>query len=60
MNKRSEHIEIKMMPDGNIRGFQGNTIDKRGVSELQITNPFNASPTIISATPPKFYYYEER
>ena len=51
MSKRSEHIAFKMMPDGNIRAFQSDTDDKRGVSELQITDPCNPSPTIISSTP---------
>lgn len=59
MSSRSEHIAFKMMPDGNIRAFQSDTVDKRGVSELQITNPRNESPTIISATPPKVIIYEE-
>lgn len=58
MSKRSEHIAFKLMPDGNIRAFQSDTDDKRGVSELQITDPNNPSPTIISATPPKIIEYE--
>lgn len=52
MSRRSEHIAFKLMPDGNIRAYQDDTEDKRGVSELMITNPENVSPTIISSTPP--------
>ena len=36
------------MPNGNIRAYQGDTDDKRGVSELQFTNPLNPSPTILA------------
>ena len=53
--KRSDHIAFKMMPNGNIRAYQDDTEDKRGVSELQITNPCNIAPTVISSTPPKIY-----
>ena len=59
MSKRSEQIALKMMPDGNIRAYQSDTDDKRGVSELQITDPSNPSPTIISASPPKIIVYED-
>lgn len=59
MSKRSEHIAFKMMQDGNIRAFQSNTEDKRGVSELQITDPRNPSPTVIGTYPPKIIEYEE-
>ena len=53
MSRRSEHIAFKLMPDGNIRAFQSDTSDKRGVSELMITDPMNSSPTVISGTPPQ-------
>lgn len=46
------------MPNGNIRGFQAGTNDKRGVSELQITDVGNVSPTVISYTPPKIIQYD--
>lgn len=59
MSKRSEHIAFKLMPDGNIRAYQSDTFDKRGVSELQITDIRNESPTVISSTPPKIIMYEE-
>lgn len=36
---RAESIKFKLMPDGHIRGFQANTPDLRGVSELQIYPP---------------------
>lgn len=52
--KRKEHIAFKMMPNGNIRAYQSDTPDKRGVSELQITDIRNESPTIISS-PPQYY-----
>jgi len=55
MKKRSEHIAFKMMPNGNIRAFQSDTEDKRGVSELQITSPHNVAPTVISSAPPENY-----
>lgn len=55
MSKRSEHIAFKMMPNGNIRAFQSDTSDKRGVSELQITDTWNESPAVISSAPPQDY-----
>ena len=58
MSERNKHIAFKLMPDGDIRAFQDNTADKRGVSELNITNPRNVAPTIISSTPPKIIEYE--
>lgn len=59
MSNRSEHIAFKLMPNGNIRAFQSDTSDKRGVSELQITDIRNESPAVISAAPPKIIEYEE-
>lgn len=59
MSKRSEHIAYKLMPNGNIRAFQSDTKDKRGVGELQITDINNESPTVTSTTPPKIIEYEE-
>ena len=35
------------MPNGNIRAYQADKPDKRGVSEVQFTNPENESPTVI-------------
>jgi len=58
MGKRSEHIAFKLMPNGNIRAFQSDTSDKRGVSELQITDIKNESPAVISSAPPKIIEYE--
>lgn len=52
-------IGVKLMPNGNIRGFQSNKADKAGVSELQITNPDNVAPSVISTIPPKIYLYED-
>ena len=43
------------MPNGNIRGYQSDTYDKRGVSELQITNPRNESPTLTTEGAIKIY-----
>ena len=47
MSRRSENIAFKVMPNGNIRAYQADKPDKRGVSELQFTNPENESPTVI-------------
>ena len=55
---RKNNIAFKWMPDGDIRAFQSNTSDKRGVAELQITNIDNISPTIISSRPPNIWLYE--
>ena len=57
MSDRSEHVAFKLMPDGDIRAYQSNTADKRGISELQITNPKNVAPTVIASTPPKVIEY---
>ena len=55
MSDRQEYIRFKVMPNGNIRAYQANTFDKRGVSELQITNPRNESPTVITGNEIKIY-----
>ena len=55
MMDRQESIRFKVMPNGNIRAFQSDTYDKRGVSELQITNPRNESPTLITEGNVKIY-----
>ncbi len=47
-SKRSENIAFKVMPNGNIRAYQADKPDKRGVSELQFTSPENESPTVIA------------
>lgn len=47
MSRRSKNIAFKVMPNGNIRAYQADKKDKRGVSELQFTNPQNESPTVI-------------
>ena len=43
------------MPNGNIRAYQSDTYDKRGVSELQITHPKNIAPTLITESNIKIY-----
>ena len=43
------------MPNGNIRAYQSDTYDKRGVSELQITNPKNEAPTLTTENAIKTY-----
>lgn len=48
MSKRSDNIAFKKMPNGNIRAYQADRYDKRGVSELQFTSPENESPTVIA------------
>lgn len=54
-SRRCDRIAVKVMPNGNIRCYDSGTDDKRGISELQITNPDNVSPTVTSTTPPKIY-----
>ena len=61
MSNRSDNIRFKTMPNGNIRAYQGDTDDKRGVSELQFTNPINPSPTVTTTNEIKIYIiYETR
>jgi hypothetical protein len=59
MSDRQEHIRFKVMPNGNIRAYQSDTYDKRGVSELQITNPRNESPTLTTENTIKIYLIYE-
>ena len=55
MRDRQDAIRFKVMPNGNIRAYQSNTYDKRGVSELQIINPWNEAPTVTTAHEIKIY-----
>ena len=55
MSEREKHIRFKVMANGNIRAYQSNTYDKRGVSELQIINPGNEAPTVTTAHEIKIY-----
>lgn len=55
MRDRQDAIRFKVMPNGNIRAYQSDTYDKRGVSEMQITNPKNVSPTLITEGNIKIY-----
>lgn len=59
MRDRQEAIRFKIMPNGNIRAYQSDTYDKRGVSELQITNPKNESPTLTTECSIKIYQKNE-
>lgn len=59
MSEREKYIRFKMMANGNIRGYQSNTYDKRGVSELQIISSRNESPTITTAHEIKIYLIYE-
>jgi hypothetical protein len=59
MGDRQENIRFKVMPNGNIRAFQADTYDKRGVSELMITNPRNESPTLTTENAIKIIIKEE-
>ena len=59
MSERGKHIRFKVLPNGNIRGYQSNTFDKRGVSELQIINPRNEAPTVTTAHEIKIYLIYE-
>lgn len=45
----TRNIAYKVMPNGNIRAYNPDTEDKQGVSELQITDTNNVSPTLTSA-----------
>lgn len=49
MSRRSDNIRFKRMQSGDFRCFQGDTFDKRGVSEWMLTNPKNESPTVTTA-----------
>lgn len=61
MRDRQDAIRFKVMPNGNIRAYQSDTYDKRGVSELQITHPKNFAPTLITEGNIKIYLkYETR
>lgn len=57
---RAETIKLKLMPDGQIRAFQSNTADLRGISKLQIYTPKQCSPTITVAHCPKLLITDER
>jgi len=48
MSQRADFIRFKKMPNGNIRAYQSDTPDKRGVSELQLTNIKNPAPTVTT------------
>lgn len=50
---RQDSIAFKEMPNGNIRAYDASTPDKRGVSELQITNADNIAPTVTTSHEPK-------
>lgn len=55
---RKTGISLKMLPNGNIRAH---TNDKRkgGVGELQIIDPNNIAPSVITAHVIKIIEYEE-
>lgn len=55
MSRRGDNIRFKVMLNGNIRAYQSDTYDKRGVSELQITHPRNSAPTLITEANIKIY-----
>lgn len=50
---RQDSIAFKEMPNGDIRAYDASTPDKRGVSELQITNADNIAPTVTTSHEPK-------
>lgn len=58
MSRRNENIAFKVMPNGNIRAYDKGSEDKRGISEWQITDPYNISPTIIVGNTIKIIVYE--
>lgn len=47
MSSRKDRIRFKMLPNGNIRGFQ-NRGGQAGISEAQFINPNNTAPTVIA------------
>ena len=54
-------MRFKVMPDRNIRAYQGDTEDKRGVSEMMLTFTGNEAPTITVGNITKIYLiYETR
>ncbi len=55
MSRRKDRIRFKMLPNGNIRGFQNNRGGQAGASEAQFINPDNISPTVITARPIKIW-----
>ena len=59
--ERQDKIQYKEMPNGDIRAYQ-NDAKKSGVSEMQITNSNNESPTITTAHVPKVIegFYQSR
>lgn len=59
MSRRQDGTRFKVMPNGNIRAYQSDTYDKRAVAEMQITNPQNPSPTVITGTIIKIYTIDE-
>ena len=50
---RAEYIRFKVMPSGNIRAFQSDTNDKRGVTEWMLTNPKNPADTVTTSAAQK-------
>ena len=55
----ADFIRFKKMPNGNIRAYQSDTDDKRGVSELQITNIKNPAPTVTTTQQINIYLVYE-
>lgn len=56
---RRDYIAFKLMTNGNIRAYQSNTSDKRGVTEWMITDVRNACPTLIAGNVPKVIIYDK-
>jgi len=52
-NYIKEHKALKVMPNGNIRAYKPDTEKQDSCGELQITNPENVAPTVITAHVPK-------
>ena len=59
MSRRSDSLRFKTMPNGDIRAYQSDTYDKRGVSEWMLTNPKNPSPTVITGNEIKIFTKKE-
>lgn len=54
----TRNIAYKVMPNGNIIAYNPDTEDKQGISELQITDTNNVSPTITSANHTKMKEFD--
>ena len=59
MSERSEHIKTKMLPNGNIYGWQDHKKTKPPAGEWCITDPKNICPSVIKVRPLYILIYEQ-